>query len=172
LDSLRKRPTRSPADRKKDEQIIFPKTLPSGRLEQQNTVAQKLYKPPKSADESADRRFFQKLTDYREIQDPDPYATLFGESKQTEKIRIREWQKQFEEENKDVWLPYERTSRISRMAPNWFVRYFVELRNKGGIKSLHSFFFGLAVIAALLLFASYLSGRRPSDQCAPIEELR
>lgn len=160
--------------RKRDEQILFPKTLKSGRYEHQGTVQQKIYKGPGEATEgarTADARFFRKAQDYREVQDNDPYAGVFGESAATVKTRVRTWQKQFEDENADVELPYERTSALKRAAPNWFVRYFVDLRDRGGTNSLmHLVLFGTALMM-LLTWVSYIFYVAPKDS-KPTMEIR
>lgn len=168
-DSLRKRP-QSPAAKKRDEQLIFPKTLKSGRFENKSTVAQRLFSTPEQA-QQPDRRFFRPVEDYREIADPDPYAKVFGESKTVAKTRVRQWQKQFEEENADVELPYERTNVLKKAAPNWFVRYFIDMRDNGGLNhAWHLFGFVLLLLGAVILI-SYLLFTAPS-QARPISEVR
>jgi hypothetical protein len=172
-DSLRKRPTQSPAERRRDEQIIFPKTTKSGRYEHQATLAQRLYEPEKRAApvDSPDARFFRKHKDYREIQDPDPHAALFGESTSTQRIRVREWQKQFEKENEDVWLPYERDTALKRAAPNWFVRHFVQLRDSGGADSLVYIAVpgGMSILLLSLWLRNYYVS---SEDAKPLSEVR
>lgn len=169
---LRKRPSQSPAMRKKDEQIIFPKTLKSGRYEQKDTIAQKNFRGSSEASQSApDTRFFRKAQDYREIQDGDPYAKLFGESKTTAKVRLNHWQRQFEEENADVELPYERTNILARSAPNWFVRMFINIRDAGGMDHMyHAIAFGVFVVS-LMCLASYLLYTTP-NKAKPTQEIR
>mmetsp|Transcript_60358 Transcript_60358/g.69961 ORF Transcript_60358/g.69961 Transcript_60358/m.69961 type:complete len:205 (+) Transcript_60358:105-719(+) len=172
-DSLRRRP-QSPAAKKRDEMLTFPKTLKSGRSENKSTVAQKLFSERttnSSSQEVPDRRFFRPLEDYREIQDGDPYAKLFGESKLTAATRVRQWQKQFEEENANVELPYERDTMLKRAAPNWFVRYFVDLRDSGGLN--HGWHLaGLGVLLAVVLVTiAYLLYTTPS-KARPLSELR
>eukprot|EP00760_Papus_ankaliazontas_P030834 PhM_4_TR5040/c0_g1_i1/m.6666 len=68
-----------------------------------------------------DRRFYRPHSDYREIQDGDPYSTVFGERQTVANERLREWQKQFEKENADVLLPYERDTFLKRLMPNWAI---------------------------------------------------
>ncbi len=172
-DSIRKRPSQSPAERKRDEQIVFPKTLQSGRYAHQATLAQRLYEPEKrtAPADVPDSRFFRKHKDYREIQDPDPHAGLFGESKATEKTRVREWQKQFEKENENVWLPYERDTALKRAAPNWFVRHFVQLRDRGGSESVVYIavpFLGSFGILGLWLRSYYVT----REEAKPLSDVR
>jgi hypothetical protein len=78
-----------------------------------------------------DARFARKVNDYREIQDDDAYAGLFAERTSVAKTRLYSWRKQFEEENADVELPYERTSRWRRMVPNSFIRMMIRVRDSG-----------------------------------------
>jgi hypothetical protein len=173
-DGLRKRAAQSPAMRKEDEKFIFPTTLKSGRFEQKGTISQKLYKgPAQSSSEtaSADTRFYRKMEDYREIQDNDPYAKLFGDSKATAKTRLNAWQRQFEAENAHIELPYERTNVLSKTAPNWFVRYFVNMRDRGGADSaMHLIWFGMFILA-LLALVCYLF-YTPPDKARPTMEMR
>ena len=172
-DSIRKRPTQSPAQRKRDEQIVFPKTLKSGRYEHQATLAQRLYQPDKRAApaDAPDARFFRKAQDYREIQDPDPHAPLFGESKTTERIRVREWQNQFEKENEDVWLPYERDTALKRAAPNWFVQHFVQIRDGGGANSM--IYVLIPVGLAMLILGWWIRNYYvETDAAKPLSEVR
>lgn len=189
------RPLQSSVQRQKEAEMAFPKTLKSGRPAQQNTISQQLFyaNPANAADMarqqqldreytqqmrelhakrgSADRRFFQRMTDYRDIQDGDPYASVFGESGGTQRLRTAAWQRQFEKENEDVELPYERTNVLARLAPNWFVRYFVNLRDKGGADHLY-FLWTCALIAVSLLWVvGYLFYTAPS-RARPTSEIR
>ncbi|CUG23502.1 transmembrane protein, putative [Bodo saltans] len=173
-DGLRKRPSQSPAMRKEDEKFVFPTTLKSGRYEQKGTIAQKLYKGPAQAasdSAAADTRFFRKLEDYREIQENDPYAKLFGDTKATAKTRLNAWQRQFEEENANVELPYERTNVLAKTAPNWFVRYFVNLRDRGGANSLSHLVIFLLFVGSILALVTYFL-YTPPDKARPTMELR
>lgn len=80
-----------------------------------------------------DARHSRPVDDYRELQDPDPYASIFKEKKSFGRLRLQEWRKQFERENEGVELPYERTNPLFRAVPNWWVRMFVRIRSKGFI---------------------------------------
>ncbi|GET86289.1 hypothetical protein, conserved [Leishmania tarentolae] len=189
------RPLQSSVQRQKEAGMAFPKTLKSGRPAQQNTISQQLFyaNSANAADMarqqqldreytqqmrelhakrgSADRRFFQRMTDYRDIHDGDPYASVFGESGGTQRLRTAAWQRQFEKENEDVELPYERTNVLARLAPNWFVRYFVNLRDKGGADHLY-FLWACALTAASLLWVvGYLFYTAPS-RARPTSEIR
>lgn len=173
----------------------FPKTLKSGRPAQQSTMSQQLFydKSANAAEMAqqqqrdreyvqqmrelhakrggADRRFFQGVADYRDIQDGDPYASVFGESGATQRIRTAAWQRQFEKENEDVELPYERTNVVARLAPNWFVRYFVDLRDKGGADQLYMLWTCAFVAVSLLLLVGYLFYTAP-QKARPTHEIR
>jgi hypothetical protein len=173
-DGLRKRPSQSPAVQRRDAQIVFPKTLKSGRYENKSTISQKLFRGSSEATEenaTPDTRFYRKAQDYREIQDPDPYSKLFGESKATTKTRLNAWQRQFEEENADVELPYERTNSLARSAPNWFVRFFINVRDGGGLDHMWHVVGLFLFVCMLLMTVSYLFYTAPS-QAKPLSEIR
>ena len=143
----------SASRRRQEEQIILPKTLKSGRFDEKVTIAQKIaddHDKKKELEEKLDTRFSQRITDFRQIQDPDAMSQLFGETKHTQKVRVREWQRQFEKENENVWLPYERTNFLTRnFMPNWFVKMMVEARDRGGFGRgpfIGVFFFVLFVL--------------------------
>lgn len=195
----RLRPLAADAQQRKEREQIFPETLPSGRPAQQYTVSQRLfYASHRDALEEVeaqmlmdrrleretrllskksafrDNRFFRKWRDYREIQDPDPLrgdGKIFPESKAAAQLRIAAWQKQFEEENEDVFLPYERTSTLKRLAPNWFVAYFVRLRDTGGANHLYHLVLCGAVTVSLLLTVGWLFYTAPS-RARPLREIR
>lgn len=195
----RLRPLAADAQQRKERELIFPETLPSGRSAQQYTVSQRLfYASHRHALEEVeaqllmdrrleketrllskksafrDNRFFRKWRDYREIQDPDPLrgeGKLFTESKAASQLRIAAWQKQFEEENEDVFLPYERTSTLKRLAPNWFVRYFVRLRDTGGADHLYHLVLCGTATFSLLLLVGWLFYTAPS-RARPLREIR
>ncbi len=100
-----------------------------------------------------DSRFFRKLKDFREYKDPDPLGAGFYEKKTVSQERIKVWQKQFEEENKDQELPYDRTNLLYRAVPNWFVRRMLKIREEGGLKTylVHScIFFGTIFLCGFL----------------------
>ncbi|CAD2220505.1 hypothetical protein AGDE_04121 [Angomonas deanei] len=118
-----------------------------------------------------DRRFFSKFSDYRQIQDNDPYSSVFGESKTTQRVRTAAWQRQFEEENKDTFLPYERDSTLKRLAPNWFVRYFVKMRDNGGADSAMMLYVMFAFTVSTLCLIAYMFYTAPS-RARPVEEVR
>lgn len=104
---------------------------------------------------AGDRRFYRKVEDFREITDSDPYSVLFREKASVIKTRMRAWRRQFEEENAHVEAPYERTNPIFRLTPNFWVRYFLRVRDEGGLssaKGLHLFMF---LVFSLLVFYSY-----------------
>ncbi|ORC77268.1 uncharacterized protein TM35_002731000 [Trypanosoma theileri] len=162
----------TPSERRREAKQIFPETLKSGRYKQQETKAQRLYKGPNTSNEKApDRRFFRRLADYREVQDDDPYAGVFRERASVQKRRVQEWQRQFEEENADVELPYERTNVLAKLAPNWFVRFFVDMRDKGGVDHLGYLLVCLLVTVTLLWCVGYLCYTPPSKS-RPIAEVR
>lgn len=189
------RPLQSSVQFQKEAEMAFPKTLKSGRPAQQNTISQQLFyaNPANVADVarqqqrdreytqqmrelhakrgSADRRFFQRMTDYRDIQDGDPYASVFGESGGTQRLRTAAWQRQFEKENEDVELPYERTNVLARLAPNRFVRYFVNLRDKGGADHLYFLWACALIVVSLLWVVGYLFYTAPS-RARPTSEIR
>lgn len=124
-----------------------------------------------SSNSGTDSRFFQKIKDYREIGDPDAYASIFGESKTTEKVRTAFWQRQFEEENKDVFLPYERDTRMKRLVPNWFVRYFLRMRDSGGADNLYGLYLCAVVALSLLWFVGIMFYTAPS-RTRPLSEVK
>ncbi|KEG06244.1 hypothetical protein DQ04_15051010 [Trypanosoma grayi] len=166
------RPAQSPTEKQREAKQIFPETLKSGRYKQQSTRAQRLYEGPASPSASAaDTRFFRKLEDYREVQDSDPYASVFGEKVSVERRRVKEWQRQFEEENADVELPYERTNILARLAPNWFVRCFVNMRDRGGAEST-GFLWAIGISAVVLLWLVGYLFYTPPSKAKPIAELR
>eukprot|EP00796_Vickermania_ingenoplastis_P000621 gene623-343_t len=185
----RLRPAASTAQQRLEGERLFPETLPSGRPAQQYTVSQRLFYAAHSdaaakvqeqlaADRllleeerklrsrrGADFRFFRRWSDYREIQDPDPLrgeGKLFGESKATAQLRTAAWQAQFEKENEDVFLPYERDTTLRKLAPNWFVRYFVHLRDSGGADHLHHLVVIGVGAATLLWLVGYLFYTAPA----------
>jgi len=166
------------SQRKKEERIILPTTLPSGRFEQKHTTAQTIYnresrgKPEDPYSKPPDSRYYQDASDYRQIKDTDPYAELFGESKTTSRVRIRFWQKQFEEENKDTWLPYERTNAFLRALPNWPVRYLVKLRDMGGYQTPLPMFVWLFVTLGGGGSYTYFFLMRPSEVSDDVGDLR
>lgn len=195
----RLRPLAAGAQQRKEAAQLFPETLPSGRPAQQYTLSQRLFYASHDraleeveAQQVMDRRleremrllskknpekdgrFFRKWNDYREIQDPDPLCgegQLFKESKAAAQLRTAAWQKQFEEENKDVFLPYERTSTLKRLAPNWFVEYFVRLRDRGGADHLYHLVVCALVACSLLLLVGWLFYTAPS-RARPLREIR
>lgn len=194
-ESTSSRPLQSSVQSRKEAEMSFPKTLKSGRPAQQNTISQQIfYANTANAAEmakqqqidreyaqqmrelhakkgAADRRFFQHTRDYREISDGDPYAAVFGESGGTQRLRTAAWQRQFEKENEDVELPYERTNVLARLAPNFFVRYFVNLRDNGGADHLYMLWScGFMAFSALML-VSYLFYTAPS-RARPTSEIR
>lgn len=197
--STRLRPLAAAAQQRKESEQIFPETLPSGRPAQQYTMSQRLFyaSHDKALEEveaqllmdrrlenetrllskktpGRDWRFFRKWSDYTEIQDPDPLrgeGKLFKESKAATQLRTAAWQKQFEEENEDVFLPYERTSTLKRLAPNWFVRYFVRLRDRGGADHLYHLMVCGVVASSLLLLVGWLFYTAPS-RARPLREIR
>lgn len=175
--------------------MAFPVTLKSGRTVQQNTKSQQIFfensanaaemarqqqidrdyvrqmQETRARRGAADRRFFQELKDYKDIQDGDPYASIFGESQGTQRLRTAAWQRQFERENADVELPYERTNVVARLAPNWFVRYFVNLRDRGGADHM-TFLWGCAIATGSLLWlVGYLFYTSP-NRARPVSEIR
>ncbi|KAH9586309.1 hypothetical protein LSM04_005567 [Trypanosoma melophagium] len=170
------RTTQKSSQRRRESKQIFPETLKSGRYKQQNTKSQRLYTGPISSSYNnntnpPDRRFFRKLQDYREVQDDDPYAGVFSERASVQKRRVKEWQRQFEEENADVELPYERTNVIARLAPNWFVRFFINMRDRGGVDHLGYLFICMFITAASLWAVGCLLYTPPS-RSRPIAEVR
>ncbi|KPI83148.1 hypothetical protein ABL78_7826 [Leptomonas seymouri] len=193
--STSSRPLQSSVQRRKEAEMAFPKTLKSGRSAQQNTVSQQLfYANRANAAEmarqqqidreyaqqmrelhakrgAADRRFFQRASDYRDIQDGDPYAAVFGESGSTQRLRTAAWQRQFEMENEDVELPYERTNVVARLAPNFFVRYFVNLRDNGGADHLYMLWACALITLSSLMLVGYLFYTAPS-RARPTSEIR
>lgn len=145
----------SASRRRQEEQIVIPKTLKSGRYDEKATIAQKIAETDeKRADlrEKPDARYAQRIQDFRQIQDPDPLSRLFGESKNTQKVRVREWQRQFEKENEDTWLPYERTNFLTRSMPNWFVKRIVAMRDRGGLSNSFAPVYAFTFIALLLTY--------------------
>lgn len=174
--------------------MLFPTTLKSGRPAQQNTVSQQIfYSNRRNAEELAkqraidreyvqrmkeaeagkgvDRRFFTRVEDYTQIADPDPYAGVFGESKSTQKLRVAAWQRQFEKENEDVELPYERTSRLSRLAPNWFVRMLVNVRDQGGFNHPYYLALAMSIAAFMVILLTHMTHTKPSES-RPMSEVR
>ncbi|RHW68053.1 hypothetical protein DPX39_110101200 [Trypanosoma brucei equiperdum] len=149
----------------------FPETLKSGRYKDERQRRRR-YEGPKVRDSAGpDRRFYRRLKDFREVQDDDPYAGVFNERDSVKKQRVKEWQRQFEEENADVELPYERTNVLARLPPNWFVRYFVNMRDRGGADSLVH----VVILAVGLFMTLWIIGRlfyTPPSQARPISELR
>ena len=156
-DGLRRRAQAPSSLKKKEEQepVGFGKTLPSGRVvnpaatsHQSTTTTSRASNKQYTPSDAPDRRFARPIQDYTEVQDQDNYSGLFRESTATVKLRTSQWQKQFEEENAHVELPYERTNVLARTAPNWFVRYFVNIRDNGGMDSTRqlNFVFGFTVV--------------------------
>lgn len=143
-------------------------------LEQLQREAQKRCHSSSSAGASGgggDSRFFQKIKDYREIGDPDAYASIFGESKTTEKVRTAFWQRQFEEENKNVYLPYERDTRMKRLVPNWFVRYFLRMRDSGGADHIYGLYLCGVIALSLLWFVGIMFYTTPT-KTRPLSEVK
>ncbi|CCW69535.1 unnamed protein product [Phytomonas sp. Hart1] len=188
------RPLQSSVQARGEAEIVFPKTLKSGRFEQHNTRSQRIFfENSKNAegffkqqqidreyiqrmreaehDKDIDRRFFSRINDYRDIADTDPYAEVFGESASTRRLRTAAWQRQFEKENEDVELPYERTNSIARLAPNWFVRYLINLRDSGGSDHLY-FLVALGILAVALLSSAIYMFRAHPRKAKPISEIR
>ncbi|KAG8346010.1 hypothetical protein TRVL_03150 [Trypanosoma vivax] len=158
---------------KKDpEPWVFPETLKSGRYRHEVERERRYYAGPRARGSSGpDKRFYRKVEDFREVQDDDPYAGVFGERASVRQQRVKEWQRQFEEENADVELPYERTNVLARIAPNWFVRYFVNMRDRGGADSPKHI-----VLLAFILFGSlWIVGQlfyTTPGKARPVSELR
>ncbi|CCD16144.1 unnamed protein product [Trypanosoma congolense IL3000] len=149
----------------------FPETLKSGRYKHDQQPKRRYEGPKAHGVGGPDRRFFRRVKDFREVQDDDPYASVFGERLSVKRQRIKEWQRQFEEENADVELPYERTNALARLAPNWFVRYFVNMRDRGGADPV----FHIIILAVGLLMTLWIMGRlfyTPPSSARPISELR
>lgn len=197
----RLRPLRADAEQRREAQRFFPETLPSGRPAQHYTISQQLFYQSHAAaaaqvEEQLQRdrrlleeerqlhrtslrvkrdwRLFRKWSDYRDIEDPDPLrgdGKLFREAKSTSQLRTAAWQAQFEKENEDVFLPYERTSTLKKLAPNWFVRYFVQLRDRGGADHLYHLVLIGTVTMSLLLLVAYLFYTAPS-RARPLKEIR
>lgn len=188
------RPTQSSVQAKKEAEMDFPQTLKSGRPAQLNTKSQRLFfenranveefakqqqidreyvRKMREAQQSKkmDRRFFSRVEDYRDIAEPDPYADLFGETASTHRLRTAAWQRQFEKENEDVELPYERTNVVAKLAPNWFVRYFVNLRDRGGADHLYAIIFCFVFAVSLLWVVGYMFYTAPS-RARPVSEIR
>ncbi|KPA77522.1 hypothetical protein ABB37_06904 [Leptomonas pyrrhocoris] len=189
------RPLQSSVQSRKEAEMAFPKTLKSGRPAQQNTVSQQLFyantanalemaqqrqrdreyaqqmRELHSKRGAADRRFFRRSSDYRDIQDADPYAAIFGESGGTQRLRTAAWQRQFEKENEKVELPYERTNVMARLAPNFFVRYFVNLRDNGGADHLYLLWTCAFTAVSSLALVGYLFYTPPS-RARPTSEIR
>jgi hypothetical protein len=82
-----------------------------------------------------DRRFFRPVEDFREVGSGDEYSNLFGESTSVARTRLKAWRAQYEKENENVELPYERTNIVFRATPNWFVRLMMGIREQGGLQS-------------------------------------
>lgn len=166
----RQRENRLDAHRlRQEQQVILPKTLKSGRFDEKMTVSQVIAeKEAKREDlmkEKPDSRFQQRISDFRQIQDPDPMSPLFGETNHTQKVRLKEWQKQFERENEKVWLPYERTNFATRMMPNFFVRAMVHLRDGGGLGQRFLVGFLVVVLVMLIGFlrSMYIDKEKAAD---------
>ena len=117
-----------------------------------------------------DTRFARQATDYREIQDDDPYAGLFGERKTVERARVKEWQAQFERENAHVELPYDRDSFATRMMPNWFVRFTCRMRENGGFDVTYLLFYVALILCTIALF--YMGSNRMRGEEEDIRHLR
>lgn len=116
-----------------------------------------------AAQSHGDRRFFRKIEDFREIQENDPYSSIFREKASTIKLRLQAWRAQYEKENATVEAPYERTNPIFRMAPNAWVRLFIRVRDDGGISSGWVLHLGMAVIAAVAIIYTAIVYVRPKD---------
>lgn len=172
----------------------FPQTLKSGRPAQLNTKSQRLFFEKRANAEelakqaqidreyvrkvreaqqsrSMDRRFFTRVEDYRDIQEPDPYADIFSETASTQRLRTAAWQRQFEEENRDVELPYERTNPLAKLAPNRFVRFLINLRDRGGADSLSAIVLCFVLTLFLLWFVGFMFYTSPSN-ARPVSEIR
>ncbi len=67
---------------------------PSTRTASNPYLANHRDKPHKGP--RADSRFYRQAEDYTEIGSSDDYNGLFRESTSVQKVRIREWQRQFE----------------------------------------------------------------------------
>jgi len=194
------RSLQSSTEDRRDAQRIFPTTLRSGRPAQHNTISQQLYyqhlsrrdaayevslqaqrdreyeaslQRAQHGREVADRRFFKHVntTDYTEIKDPDPYADIFGESGGTQRLRTAAWQRQFEAENAHVELPYERTNVLSRLAPNWFVRFFVNMRDCGGATDATGLVVVAVITLSLMWWVTWMFYTAPS-RSRPTHEIR
>ena len=164
--------------RKMEERIVLPTTLPSGRFEQKHTAAQTAFNREmfgKTEDPHAkppDSRYYQGVSDFRQIKDADPYADLFGESKATSRVRVRFWQKQFEEENRDTWLPYERTNILLRSIPNWPIKYLVKLRDRGGYQTITPMVIWLVFVLSVASLYTYFFLARPGEVSDDIGDVR
>lgn len=98
-----------------------------------------------------DSRFTRKLNDFREMEDDDPYAGLFGEKRSFVRTKVGAWRNQFEKENQNVELPYERSGFLTRSAPNWFVKWMIGLRENQGLDFIYLFgAFGTVLILVAL----------------------
>ena len=99
-----------------------------------------------------DTRFSQKMTDFRQIQDDDPYAPLFGERESVTKARVKEWQAQFERENAAVEIPYDRDGFAARIMPNWFVRLTCRLRENAGFDPIFPVLICICVLSIVSMY--------------------
>ena len=86
-----------------------------------------------------DSPFTRKMKDFREMEDNDPYAGLFGEKRSFVRTKVGAWRNQFEKENENVELPYERSGFLTRSAPNWFVKWMIGLRENQGLDFIYLF---------------------------------
>ena len=124
----------------------------------------------KSAAPNADTRFAQRATDYRQIQDNDPYSSLFGERKSVERLRVKEWQSQFERENAHVELPYDRDGFAARVMPNWFARLACRLRENAGFDPVYPVLFCAMCLCIVALY--YMGMNRMKGEEEDIRHLR
>lgn len=157
-----------------DGRIIYSETLPSGRYKNDTEtlrIERELRRMEMAAARSrgeTDTRFQQRVTDFRQIQNSDP---LFKETGETQKLRIRFWQKQFEEENAGVELPYERTNVIYRAVPNWFVRGLLNIRDRGGAETMWWAFAVAALFIGAVAVYHFLAYVNDAN-AKPVHEIR
>ena len=83
------------------------------------------------------------------MEDDDPYHQLFGERRSFVRTKVGAWRSQFEKENENVELPYERTNRMSKTAPNWFVKGMIGIRENQGFDPWYMF--GMFFVAMILV---------------------
>ena len=87
------------------------------------------------------------------------------------KTRLQAWREQFEKENANVELPYERTNVVFRSVPNWFVRFFMRVRDAGGPKTTNGLHIFMASVMVLLCVLGTLFYVHPL-KARPITELK